>query len=335
MPVKVGINGFGRIGRHVLRIGLKNKDLQFVGINDVTDAKTLAHLFKYDSVFGQYKGDVRVKGNDIIVDGKIIRVFSERDPKNIGWADVGAQVVVESTGIFVTKEAASMHMGSTVKKVIISAPAKGAVDISVVMGANQKDYKPSKHHILSNASCTTNCFSMLVKVLHEGFGIKKGQMTTVHSYTNDQRILDAPHKDLRRARSAALSIIPTSTGAASAIELIFPELKGKLSAVAMRVPTPNVSVVDFVCELNKKVTVEDINKEFKKASRGKLKGYLRYLDEPIVSSDLIGDESSASFDSLLTSVVNENLVKVIGWYDNEYGYSSRVVDLITYIGKKL
>jgi glyceraldehyde-3-phosphate dehydrogenase type I len=335
MPVKIGINGFGRIGRHVLRIGLNNKNLQFVGINDITDAKTLAHLFKYDSVFGPFKGEIQVKGKDIIINGNKLAVFSERDPKNIGWADVGAQVVVESTGIFATKESASMHMDSTVKKVIITAPAKGGVDISIVMGANHNDYKPSKHHILSNASCTTNCFSMLVKVLHEEYGIKRGQMTTVHSYTNDQRILDAPHKDLRRARSAALSIIPTSTGAASAIELIFPELKGKLSAVAMRVPTPDVSLVDFVCELKAKATVEDINNKFKKASKGKLKGYLRYLDEPVVSSDLIGDVSSASFDSLLTSVVGDSLVKVMAWYDNEYGYSSRVVDLVEHIGKKL
>lgn len=335
MPLKVGINGFGRIGRHVLRIGLNNKNLQFVGINDITDAKTLAHLFKYDSVFGPFKGDIQVKGKDIVINGKKITVFSEKDPKSIGWSDVGAQVVVESTGIFTSREGASMHLGNTVKKVVITAPAKGSVDLSVVMGVNHNDYRPSKHHIISNASCTTNCFSMLVKVLHEEFGIKQGQMTTIHSYTNDQRILDAPHKDLRRARSAALSIIPTSTGAAKAIELIFPELKGKLSAVAMRVPTPDVSVVDFVCELKTRTTADEINNKFKKAANGKLKGYLRYVDEPIVSSDLIGDVSSASFDSELTSVVGENLVKVIAWYDNEYGYSSRVVDLIEHIGKKL
>ncbi|NIS09465.1 MAG: aldehyde dehydrogenase, partial [Candidatus Dadabacteria bacterium] len=238
MPLKVGINGFGRIGRHVLRIGLQRKNLEFVAINDITDAKTLAHLFKYDSVFGPYNGEVKVSGNNIVIDGKTIRVFSEREPQNISWNEMKAQVVVESTGIFTSQETASMHMGGSVKKVIITAPSKGEVDFSVVMGVNDKDYRPSKHHIISNASCTTNCFSMLVKVLHDSYGIKRGQMTTVHSYTNDQRILDAPHKDLRRARSAALSIIPTSTGAANLIQVIFPELKGKLHAVAMRVPTP-------------------------------------------------------------------------------------------------
>jgi len=335
MPVQVGINGFGRIGRHVLRIGLERKNIQFTGINDISDAKTLAHLFKYDSVFGPYKGEVRVSGNNIIVDGKKIRVFSERNPKNIDWDHLGTQVVVESTGIFRSKEDASMHMGSSVKKIIITAPSKGDVDFSMVMGANDKEYKPSQHHILSNVSCTTNCFSMLVKVLHENFGIKKGHMTTIHSYTNDQRILDAPHKDLRRARSAALSIIPTSTGAAEAIHIIFPELKGKLEAVSMRVPTPDVSVVDFVCELKTKTSVEEVNKKFKKAANGRSKRYIRYLDEPIVSSDLIGDTHSACFDSLLTSMVGNNLVKVIAWYDNEYGYSSRVVDLIELVGEKL
>ncbi|HSG32394.1 MAG TPA: type I glyceraldehyde-3-phosphate dehydrogenase [Thermodesulfobacteriota bacterium] len=334
MPIKVGINGFGRIGRHVLRIGLQRKNLDFVGINDITDAKTLAHLFKYDSVFGPYNGEVKVSGNYIVIDGKKIRVFSERDPDNIDWNGLKTQQVVESTGIFTSKELASKHMGGSVKKVIITAPSKGEVDFSVVMGVNHKDYKPSKHNIISNASCTTNCFSMVVKVLHDKFGIKRGQMTTVHSYTNDQRILDAPHKDLRRARSAALSIIPTSTGAANLIQVIFPELKGKLQAVAMRVPTPDVSVVDFVAELKSNTTVEQINAEFKKASKGSLKGFLRYSDEPLVSSDLIGDTHSATFDSLLTSMVGNNLVKVIAWYDNEYGYSSRVVDLIEFAGKK-
>jgi glyceraldehyde-3-phosphate dehydrogenase type I len=335
MPIKVGINGFGRIGRHVLRIGLERPDLQFVAINDISDAKTLAHLFKYDSVFGPFKGEIKVSGNSISINGKKIRVFSEREPQNISWNEIKAQQVVEATGIFTSKEAASMHMGGSVKKVIITAPSKGAVDFSTVMGVNDKDYRPSKHHILSNASCTTNCFSMLVKVLHDSFGIKRGQMTTIHSYTNDQRILDAPHKDLRRARSAALSIIPTSTGAANLIQVIFPELKGKLEAVAMRVPTPDVSVVDFVAELKTKTTIEQVNDRFKKASKGKLNGYLRYTDEPIVSSDLIGDTHSAIFDSQLTSMVGGNLIKVIAWYDNEYGYSSRVVDLIELVGKKL
>lgn len=335
MPVKVGINGFGRIGRHVLRIGLQRPDLEFVAINDITDAKTLAHLFKYDSVFGPFKGEIEVDGNDIIINGKAMRVYSERDPKQIPWGEVGAEIVAESTGIFRTREQVSAHLGETVKKVIITAPAKGKVDFSVVMGINDKDYNPAEDHIISNASCTTNCFSMLVKVLHENFEIKRGQMTTVHSYTNDQQILDAPHSDLRRARSAALSIIPTSTGAASAIQLVFPELKGKLEAVAMRVPTPDVSVVDFTCEVGKATTAKEINKTFLEASKNNLKGYLRYVDEPLVSSDFVGDTHSAAFDAELTSVVEDKLVKVIAWYDNEYGYSSRVVDLLELIGANL
>ena len=335
MPVKIGINGFGRIGRHVLRIGLQRPDLEFVAINDITDAKTLAHLFKYDSVFGPFKGEIEVDGNDIIINGKVVRVYSERDPKQIPWGEVGAEIVAESTGIFRTREQVSAHLGETVKKVIITAPAKGKVDFSVVMGINDKDYNPAEDHIISNASCTTNCFSMLVKVLHENFEIKRGQMTTVHSYTNDQQILDAPHSDLRRARSAALSIIPTSTGAASAIQLVFPELKGKLEAVALRVPTPDVSVVDFTCEVGKATTTEEINKTFLEASKNNLKGYLRYVDEPLVSSDFVGDTHSAAFDAELTSVVEDNLVKVIAWYDNEYGYSSRVVDLMELIGANL
>jgi len=335
MPVKIGINGFGRIGRHVLRIGLQRPDLEFVAINDITDAKTLAHLFKYDSVFGPFKGEIEVDGNDIIINGKAMRVYSERNPKQIPWGEVGAEIVAESTGIFRTREQVSAHLGETVKKVIITAPAKGKVDFSVVMGINDKDYNPAEDHIISNASCTTNCFSMLVKVLHENFEIKRGQMTTVHSYTNDQQILDAPHSDLRRARSAALSIIPTSTGAASAIQLVFPELKGKLKAVAMRVPTPDVSVVDFTCEVGKATTAEEINKAFLEASKNNLKGYLRYVDEPLVSSDFVGDTHSAAFDAELTSVVEDNLVKVIAWYDNEYGYSSRVVDLVELIGANL
>lgn len=335
MPVKIGINGFGRIGRHVLRIGLLRPDLEFVAINDIADAKTLAHLFKYDSVFGPFKGEIEVDGNDIIINGKAVRVYSERDPKQIPWGEVGAEIVAESTGIFRTREQVSAHLGETVKKVIITAPAKGKVDFSVVMGINDKDYNPAEDHIISNASCTTNCFSMLVKVLHENFEIKRGQMTTVHSYTNDQQILDAPHSDLRRARSAALSIIPTSTGAATAIQLVFPELKGKLEAVAMRVPTPDVSVVDFTCEVGKATTAEEINKTFLEASKNNLKGYLRYVDEPLVSSDFVGDTHSAAFDAELTSVVEDNLVKVIAWYDNEYGYSSRVVDLLELIGANL
>lgn len=335
MSIKVGINGFGRIGRQILRIGLDRKNLEFVGINDISDSKTLAHLFKYDSIFGPYKGDVKSENGHILVNGKAIRVFSEKDPKNIPWEDVKADIVAEASGIFRTKEAASVHLGNTVKKVVITAPAKGEVDFTTVLGANQKSYDNEKHHIISNASCTTNCFAMIVKVLHEGFGIVRGEMTTIHSYTNDQRILDAPHKDLRRARAAALSIIPTETGAGTAIQIIFPELKGKLSAVAMRVPTADVSVVDFTCEVKKHTTPDEVNEKFKQAASGELKGYLRYTDEELVSSDFIGDPHSAVFDSALTSVVDGNLVKVIGWYDNEYGYSSRVVDLLEFIGEKM
>ncbi len=335
MSIKVGINGFGRIGRHILRIGLDRKGLEFVGINDISDSKTLAHLFKYDSIFGPYKGEVKSENGHILVNGKAIRVFSEKDPKNIPWEDVKADIVAEASGIFRTKEAASVHLGNTVKKVVITAPAKGEVDFTTVLGANQKSYDNEKHHIISNASCTTNCFAMIVKVIHEGFGIVRGEMTTIHSYTNDQRILDAPHKDLRRARAAALSIIPTDTGAGKAIQIIFPELKGKLSAVAMRVPTADVSVVDFTCEVKKHTTPEEVNEKFKQAASGELKGYLRYTDEELVSSDFIGDPHSAVFDSALTSVVDGNLVKVIGWYDNEYGYSSRVVDLLEFIGEKM
>ena len=334
MSIKVGINGFGRIGRHVLRIALDRNDVEIVGVNDITDAATMAHLFKYDSVFGKYKEEVKCDGENIIVGGKTIKVFSERDPKNIPWANMGTEIVAESTGVFRTKEAASAHLGDTVKKVIITAPA-GDIDLTVVMGINENDYNSDKHHIISNASCTTNCFSMVVKVLHDNFGIIRGDMTTVHSYTSDQRILDAPHKDLRRARSAALSIIPTSTGAADAIVKVFPELKGKLTAIALRVPTPDVSLVDFSCEVEKNTTAEEINSKFKEASNGSLKGLLGYLEDEVVSSDLIGDSNSASFDPFLTSVVEGNLVKAIAWYDNEYGYTSRVVDLIEYVGEKL
>ncbi|MBF8303192.1 MAG: gap [Candidatus Dadabacteria bacterium] len=334
MSIKVGINGFGRIGRNVLRIGVERKGLEFVGINDITDAKTLAHLFKYDSIFGSYKGEVKSENSHVVIDGKKIRVFSEKEPARIPWEDVSAQVVVEASGLFTSREAASKHLHGTVKKVIITAPAKGEVDLTTVLGINENQYDHSKHHVLSNASCTTNCFAMLVKVLHENFRIKRGEMSTIHSYTNDQRILDAPHKDLRRARAAALSIIPTSTGAAKAIELIFPELKGKLSSVAMRIPTSDVSLVDFSCEVEKVTTAGEVNRRFKEASERELKGYLRYVDEELVSVDFVGDTHSGIFDSSLTSVVDGTLVKVLGWYDNEYGYSSRVVDLIEFIGDR-
>ena len=335
MSIRVGINGFGRIGRHVLRIGLGREDLEFVGINDITDTETLAHLFKYDSVFGRYPGEVECNGEGITVDGKFIKVFSERDPANIPWAETGAQVIAEASGIFRTREAAAAHMGETVKKVIITAPASGKVDFTTVMGINDDDYEPGGHDVISNASCTTNCFGLLVKVLHENFSIRRGEMTTIHSYTNDQRILDTPHKDKRRARAAALSIIPTSTGAANAIQIVFPELKGKLSAVAVRVPTPNVSLVDFTCEVEKGTSVDEVNAKFKEAAEGTLSGYLAYVEDEIVSSDLVGDTHSSSFDSMLTSVVEDNLVKVVAWYDNEYGYTSRVVDLIELVGREL
>ncbi|MXW21931.1 MAG: type I glyceraldehyde-3-phosphate dehydrogenase [Candidatus Dadabacteria bacterium] len=335
MSIRVGINGFGRIGRHILRIGLGREGLEFVGINDITDIETLAHLFKYDSVFGRYPGEVECDDEGITVDGKFIRVFSERDPANIPWTETGAQIVAEASGIFRTREAAAAHMGETVKKVIITAPASGEVDFTTVVGINDNDYEPESHDVISNASCTTNCFGMLVKVLHENFWIRRGEMTTIHSYTNDQRILDTPHKDKRRARAAALSIIPTSTGAASAIQLVFPELKGKLSAVAVRVPTPNVSLVDFTCEVEKGTSADEVNSKFKEAAEGTLSGYLAYVEDEIVSSDLVGDTHSCSFDSMLTSVVEDNLVKVVAWYDNEYGYTSRVVDLIELVGRGL
>ena len=335
MSIRVGINGFGRIGRHVLRIGLGRGDLEFVGVNDITDTETLAHLFKYDSVFGRYPGEVKCDGGGITVDGRFIRVFSERNPADIPWAETGAQVIAEASGIFRTREAAAAHMGETVKKVIITAPASGKVDFTTVMGINDGDYEPGSHDVISNASCTTNCFGMLVKVLHENFSIRRGEMTTIHSYTNDQRILDTPHKDKRRARAAALSIIPTSTGAADAIQLVFPELRGKLSAVAVRVPTPNVSLVDFTCEVEKGTSPEDVNARFREAAEGTLGGYLAYVEDEIVSSDLVGDTHSCSFDSMLTSVVENSLVKVVAWYDNEYGYTSRVVDLVELVGRTL
>jgi len=335
MSVKVGINGFGRIGRNALRISLQRENQEVVAINDITDAGTLAHLFKHDSVLGTYPGEVAIRNGHISIDGRPIRVFGERDPAKIPWEEVGAQVVVESTGLFRARDKAAAHLGETVKKVIISAPGKDKVDFMTVLGVNESLYDPSSHDVLSMASCTTNCFAMLVKVLHEEFAIKRGQMTTVHSFTSDQRILDAPHKDFRRARAASLSIIPTSTGAAKAIEIIFPELEGKLSAVAMRVPTPDVSIVDFTCEIEAPSSRELVNDAFKRASEGELKGYLRYVEEELVSSDFLGDPSSAALDSSLTSVVGGTMVKVLAWYDNEYGYSSRIVDLIQFLGDRI
>jgi len=335
MSVKVGINGFGRIGRQIFKIGFGDPELNFVAVNDITDARTLAHLLKYDSVFREYKKDVRATDSEIIVDGKAVKVFSERDPSKIPWDELGIDLVIEASGVFRSRDKAALHLRGTVKKVVITAPGKGEPpDLTVVMGINEKNYDPGKHHVISNASCTTNCFAPLVKVLHENFKIKKGVMTTVHSYTNDQRILDQPHRDLRRARAAALSIIPTTTGAAKAIELIFPELKGKLSAISLRVPTPDASIVDFACEVENATSVEEVNEAFRKAASGELNGYLYYSEEPLVSTDYIGSRYSAIFDSLLTQVVDGTLVKVFAWYDNEWGYSARVVDLVKYIASR-
>lgn len=331
MKVKVAINGFGRIGRQILKIGLERENLEFVAVNDLADPAILATLLKYDSVFRKYDKDVRVEDEYIVVDGHRVRVFKEKDPAKIPWGEVGADIVVEATGLFRTKDKAELHLRDSVKKVVITAPAKSEIDATIVMGVNEHVYDPQKHNIISNASCTTNAFAHLVKVLHENFKIKRGIMTTVHSYTNDQRILDQPHRDVRRARAAGLSMIPTSTGAAKAIFKIFPDLEGKLSAIAMRVPTPDVSIVDFACEVERETTTEEVNAAFKKAESR----YLKYTEEPLVSVDYIGDEHSVIFDATLTQVVGGNLVKVFGWYDNEWGYSTRVVDLLEFIANKM
>jgi glyceraldehyde 3-phosphate dehydrogenase len=334
MAVKVGINGFGRIGRNVLRTSLNDPNLEFVAVNDLTDPKTLAHLLKYDSVLGNLHNTVTAGEDSISVDGKKIKVFKEKDPAALDWASVGAQVVIESTGRFTDANDAKKHLRGPVKRVIISAPAKNE-DITIVMGVNHDKYDPSKHHVLSNASCTTNCLGPVAKVLHDDFKIVSGTMTTIHSYTNDQVILDFPHKDLRRARAAALSMIPTTTGAAKAIYLAIPDLKGKLDGFAMRVPTPNVSVVDLVAFVEKKTTAEEVNAALKKASEsGPLKGYLGYEEHELVSSDYKGDSRSSIVDAPLTRVVGGNCVKVIAWYDNEWGYSCRVRDLIHYMASK-
>ncbi|KFZ42170.1 type I glyceraldehyde-3-phosphate dehydrogenase [Anoxybacillus flavithermus] len=333
MTVKIGINGFGRIGRNVFRAALKNPEIEVVAVNDLTDAKTLAHLLKYDSVHGTLDAEVSVNGNNIVVNGKEIIVKAERDPANLGWGELGVDIVVESTGRFTKREDAAKHLEAGAKKVIISAPATNE-DITIVMGVNQDKYDPANHHVISNASCTTNCLAPFAKVLHEKFGIIRGMMTTVHAYTNDQQILDLPHKDLRRARAAAESIIPTSTGAAKAVALVLPELKGKLNGMAMRVPTPNVSVVDLVAELEKEVTVEEVNAALKAAAEGELKGILAYSEEPLVSRDYNGSTASSTIDALSTMVMEGRMVKVLSWYDNETGYSHRVVDLAAYIASK-
>lgn len=330
---KIGINGFGRIGRNVFRAALGNPNVDIVAVNDLTDAGTLAHLLKYDSVHGTLDAAVKAEAGNLSVNGKTVKVLAEREPANLPWADLGVDVVIECTGRFTEAAKASAHIKAGAKKVIISAPAKGE-DITVVMGVNDKMYDPAKHHIISNASCTTNCLAPLAKALHEKYGIKRGLMTTVHSYTNDQQILDLPHKDLRRARAAAMSIIPTTTGAAKAVALVLPELKGKLSGFSLRVPTPNVSITDFVAELEQTVTAEEINATLKAAAEGELKGILAYSEEPLVSRDYNGNPHSSIVDALSTMVMGGSLVKVIAWYDNEWGYSNRVIDLIEYIAGK-
>ncbi|GGK27423.1 glyceraldehyde-3-phosphate dehydrogenase 1 [Caldalkalibacillus thermarum] len=333
MATKVGINGFGRIGRNVFRAALNNPNVEVVAVNDLTDAKMLAHLLKYDSVHGRLNAEVEHTEDALIVNGKTIKVLSERDPANLPWDELGVEVVVESTGRFTAKADASKHLQAGAKKVIISAPSKDA-DFDVVMGVNEEKYDPAKHHVISNASCTTNCLAPVIKVLHETYGVRRGMMTTVHAYTNDQQILDLPHKDYRRARAAAQNIIPTTTGAAKAVALVLPELKGKLNGFAMRVPTANVSVVDLVAELEKNVTAEEVNATLKQAAEGPLKGIMAYSEEPLVSSDYNGDPHSSTIDALSTMVIEDNMVKVVAWYDNEWGYSNRVVDLVEYIAGK-
>ena len=334
MAIKIGINGFGRIGRNVLRASLKDSNLDFVAVNDLTDPKTLAHLLKYDSILGNLPNKISAGTDSINVDGKTIKVFAEKDPAKLPWESVGAQVIVESTGRFTDAADAKKHMRGPVKKVIISAPAKNE-DVTLVLGVNHDKYDPAKHHIISNASCTTNCLAPITKVVHDNFKIISGTMTTIHSYTNDQVILDFPHKDLRRARAAAISMIPTSTGAAKALKLVIPEMAGKLDGFAMRVPTPNVSVVDLVVFVEKKTSKEEVNAALKKASEaGPLKGYLGYEEEELVSADFRGDPRSSIVDAPMTLVVGGTCVKVISWYDNEWGYSSRVRDLINYLGVK-
>jgi glyceraldehyde 3-phosphate dehydrogenase len=333
MPIKVGINGFGRIGRNVVRAGLNNPAIEFVAANDLTDTATLAHLLKYDSILGPLQAEVKAEADAIIVNGKRIKVFATKDPAEIDWPGVGAQVVIESTGRFTDAKDAGKHLRGSVKKVIISAPAKNE-DITIVLGVNDSSYDASKHNIVSNASCTTNCLAPFVKVLHEKFGLEKGSMTTIHSYTNDQNVLDFPHKDLRRARAAALNMIPTTTGAAKAIALVMPELKGKLDGYAMRVPTPNVSVVDLVAILKTPTTTAEVNAALKAAAEGPLKGILAYTEDPVVSTDMLSNPNSSIVDSQLTKVMDGTMVKVVAWYDNEWGYSMRVVDLVKFMGDK-
>jgi glyceraldehyde 3-phosphate dehydrogenase len=333
MAVKVGINGFGRIGRNVFRASLGNSDIDFVAVNDLTDTRTLAHLLKYDSVHGNLDHEINATETGINVEGEEFRVFSQRDPAAIDWESVGAEIVIESTGIFTKAEDARKHLRGTVKKVIISAPARNE-DITIVLGVNEDKYNAAEHHIISNASCTTNCLAPVAKVIHEKFGIRSAQMTTIHSYTNDQQLLDLPHKDLRRARAAALSMIPTSTGAAKAVALVLPELKGKFDGISVRVPTPNVSLVDVVMDVNRETTAEEVNRALKNAANEELRGILSFCEEPLVSSDFKGNSNSSIVDAEYTKVIGGNMIKILSWYDNEWGYSCRVRDLIQYIAGK-
>ncbi|MGB4781692.1 type I glyceraldehyde-3-phosphate dehydrogenase [Candidatus Methylomirabilis sp.] len=333
MAIKVAINGFGRIGRNVFRAALGDRELEFVAVNDITNAKTLAHLLKYDSIHGVLQADVQAKDNAIVVNGREVKICAQRDPAALPWKELGVQVVVESTGRFTDKAGASKHLQAGAKKVIISAPAKDP-DVTIVLGVNEKMYDPDKHAIISNASCTTNCLAPIAKVIMENFGIRHGLMTTIHSYTNDQQILDLPHEDLRRARAAALSQIPTSTGAAKAVGLVLPALQGKMHGIAIRVPTANVSLVDLVAETERVVTVEEVNAALRKAADGELKGILGFCEEPLVSVDFCGNSLSSIVDGLSTSVVDGTLIKVLSWYDNEWGYSSRIHDLVKYIATR-
>ncbi|MCX7974676.1 MAG: type I glyceraldehyde-3-phosphate dehydrogenase [Candidatus Aminicenantes bacterium] len=330
MAIRVGINGFGRIGRSLFRASYKDPDIDFVAVNDITDAKTLAHLLKYDSVMGIFQEEVKWTDNSIIVKGKEIKVFAEKDPANLPWKELGVEIVVEATGKFKKKAEVNKHLQAGAKRVIFSAPADDP-DITIVMGVNEKAFDPNKHFVLSNASCTTNCVAPVAKVLHEYFGLEKAFMTTIHAYTNDQRILDQPHKDLRRARAAAVSQIPTTTGAAKAVGLVLPELKGKIDGIAIRVPTPNISLVNLVALLKRTVTVQEVNEAFKKAAANELKGILDYTEEELVSVDFMGNPHSAIVDGPFTRLVADNLVEVLAWYDNEWGYSCRLYDLIKYI----
>src|SRR6187551_266914 len=333
MAIKVGINGFGRIGRNIMRAAMGTGEVDFVAVNDLTNAATLAHLLKYDSVLGNLHAQVEAKGSTIAVDGDEFQVLSMKDPAQLPWKDLGVDVVFESTGLFTDRDSAAKHLAAGARKVIITAPAKKP-DFSVVLGVNEDKYDPKSHHIISNASCTTNCLAPLAKVLHDTFGIKKGWMTTVHSYTNDQQLLDLPHKDLRRARAAALSIIPTTTGAASAVGEVMPDLKGKLDGISMRVPTPNVSCVDLAAVLGKNTTTEEVNAAFKAAADGAMKGILEYVEEPLVSIDFRGNAHSSIIDAPYTKVMDGDFVKVLSWYDNEWGYSNRCVDLLRFMAAK-